>query len=103
LGVGDQYLFGHRLAGRVCLERLVNVHLPKPTIRVSYAMVQIVEQGSDHIPSVLRLSATNMGPGEVTLSNALTKFQEHFHQSPRRDILQTLPYIREECEKSGID
>jgi hypothetical protein len=44
---------------------------PKAVIRVSFAMVQIVELGSDEIPEVLVLSATNMGPGEVTLTKAL--------------------------------
>jgi hypothetical protein len=144
---------------------------PKPKVRVSFAMVQIIDHDSDEVPSVLRLAATNMGPGEVSLKNALTKFQGHFYQStgfgllstldnyplnqdttrgyfgagfpakvavgeefsaylipaherlakgdyqpigftdsfgrthwaPRRDILETLPYIREDCEKAGID
>ena len=39
---------------------------PKPAVRISFAMAQVVEQGSDYIPSVLRLSATNLGPGEVS-------------------------------------
>lgn len=144
---------------------------PKPTVRVSFTMVQIIEANSDYIPSVLRLSATNMGPGEVSLRNALVEFRGHFYQveglgllstldnypihqdttrgylgagfpakvavgedfsaylvpaherlakgdyqrigvtdsfgrshwAPRRDILRALPYIREECEKAGID
>jgi len=144
---------------------------PKPAVRVSLAMVQVVEPGSDYIPSVLRLGATNMGPGEVSLSNALTQFRGHSYQSegfgllstldnyplhqdiergyfgagfpakvavgeqfsaylypaherlakgdyqrigftdsfgrnhwaPRQDILKALPYIREECEKAGIN
>jgi hypothetical protein len=144
---------------------------PKPIVRVSFAMMQIIEQDSDDIPSVLSLSATNMGPGEVSLSNALVEHQEHFFQSKRfgllstlenylvhkdttrgyfgagfpvklavgeqfstylvpahealakgdyrrigftdsfsrshwasrQDILRALPYIREECEKAGID
>jgi hypothetical protein len=144
---------------------------PKPVLRVSFSMVQIVDQGSDYIPSVLRLTATNMGPGEVSLGNALVEFKGHFFQSEgfallstldnyplhqdvmrghfgagfpaklpvgeqysaylypaherlakgdyqrigftdsfgrshwasRQDILQALPYIREECEKEGMD
>jgi hypothetical protein len=144
---------------------------PKPTIRVSFAMVQVVEHGSDYIPSVLRLSATNMGPGEVSLRHALIEFRGNFYESkgfgllstldnyplhqdttrghfgagfpvkvavgeqfsaylvpaheklakgdyqrigftdsfgrshwaPRQDILAALPYIREQCEKAGID
>jgi hypothetical protein len=144
---------------------------PKPTVRVSFAMVQVLDPDSDDIPTVLSLSATNMGPGEVSLSKALIEHQEHFFQSkrfgllstldnyplhqdttrgylgaglpakvaageqltaylvpahealakgdyrrigftdsfgrshwaPRQDILRTLPYIREECEKAGID
>jgi hypothetical protein len=144
---------------------------PKPMIRVSFAMVQIVAADSDYIPNVLCLSATNMGPGDVSLRNVLIGFRGHFHESKgfgllstlenyplyqdttrgyfgasfpvkvavgeqysaylipaherlakgdyqrigftdsfgrnhwarRRDILETLPYIREECEKAGID
>ena len=146
---------------------------PKAVVRVSFAMVQIIELHSDpdDIPNVLTLRATNMGPGEVSLSNALIRFRGHFyettgfallstldnyplHQDPmrgylgaglpakvavgeqytayltpvhdrlakgdyqrigftdsfgrnhwasRQDILQALPYIREECEKAGID
>lgn len=63
---------------------------PKPIVRVSFAMVQIVEPGSDYIPSVLRLSATNMGPGEVSLSNALIAFRGHFYQSTGFGLLSTL-------------
>ena len=44
---------------------------PKPVLRVSFSMVQIVGDNLDEIPCVLRLSATNMGPSEVTLTNAL--------------------------------
>jgi hypothetical protein len=146
---------------------------PKPTVRVSFAMVQIVSPSSDHVPSVLRLSATNMGPGEVTVVNCLIMLRGgHFtsrgegfgllstldnytlhqdlsrgyfgagfpakvavgeqysaylvpdherlakgdyqkigftdsfgrtHWAPRQDITQTLPYVREQCEKSGKD
>ena len=63
---------------------------PKPAVRVSFAMVQILEPGSDDTPSVISLSATNMGPGEVSLSNALIVFQEHFFQSKRFGLLSTL-------------
>jgi hypothetical protein len=144
---------------------------PKPKVRVSFAMVQILEFDSDDMPSVLHLRAINMGPGEVSLRKALTVFHEHifqskrfgllstldnyplhgdttrgylgagfpvklavgeefsayltpahealakgdyrrigftdsfgrYHWAPRRDILETLPYIREECEKAEID
>jgi hypothetical protein len=51
---------------------------PKPTVRVSFAMVQVLDPDSDDIPTVLSLSATNMGPGEVSLSKALIEHQEHF-------------------------
>lgn len=55
---------------------------PKPKVRVSFAMVQFVELYSDEPPpSVLRLSATNMGPGEVTLNNVLIRYRGHFYES----------------------
>ncbi|KWV56655.1 hypothetical protein AS156_04035 [Bradyrhizobium macuxiense] len=63
---------------------------PKPVVRVSFAMVQIVGDDLDHIPEVLRLSATNMGPGDVTLSNALIKFRGHFGQITGYALLSTL-------------
>jgi hypothetical protein len=63
---------------------------PKPKVRVSFAMVQIIELDSDDIPSVLRLSATNMGPSEVTLSNVLIGFRGHFYESKGFGLLSTL-------------
>lgn len=142
---------------------------PKPVVRVSFSMVQIVELGSDETPEVLTLRATNMGPAEVTLTQPMVDSRErvwsekgygllstlenyptyqdatrgHFgagfpvtipvggqytaylvpdherlakgdyrrigfsdtfgrsHWAPRRDILETLPYIREACERAG--
>jgi hypothetical protein len=63
---------------------------PKAKVRVSFDMVQIVEMGSDWTPSVLRLSATNMGPGEITLSNALITYRGPFNQSNGFGLLSTL-------------
>jgi hypothetical protein len=63
---------------------------PKPVVRVSFAMAQVVEQGSDYIPSVLRLSATNLGPGEVSLTQVLVEFKDHFYQSKGFGLLSTL-------------
>jgi len=55
---------------------------PKAKLHVSFGMAQIIEMGSDWTPSVLRLSATNMGPGEVTLNNALVDFKRRFYEQP---------------------
>jgi hypothetical protein len=59
-------------------------------VRVSFAMVQILEFDSDDMPSVLHLRAINMGPGEVSLRKALTVFHEHIFQSKRFGLLSTL-------------
>ncbi|MGM4870657.1 hypothetical protein AB7645_05450 [Bradyrhizobium sp. 956_D2_N1_5] len=38
---------------------------PKPVVRVSFKMVQIITSGLDWVPEVLELSATNMGSTSV--------------------------------------
>ena len=63
---------------------------PKAKLHVSFGMAQIIEMGSDWTPSVLRLSATNMGPGEVTLNNALVDFKRRFYESDGVGLLATL-------------
>ncbi len=63
---------------------------PKPVVRVSFKVVQIVAADLDWTPEVLVLSATNMGPGEVTLSKALTKYTGHFGRTSHYGILSTL-------------
>jgi hypothetical protein len=142
---------------------------PKPVVRVSFSMVQIIELDSSEVPEVLALRATNMGPVEVTLTKPMIDLRRSFmsdgafgllstldnypihqdverghfgagfpatipvggeytaylipdherlakgdyrrigfvdtfgrnHWAPRRDILETLPYIREACEREG--
>jgi hypothetical protein len=63
---------------------------PKPVVRVSFAMVQIIAADSDDMPSVLTLNATNMGPGEVSLRNALIEFRGHFFKSKGFGLLSTI-------------
>jgi len=63
---------------------------PKPVVRVSFKMVQIVGDDLDDIPEVLRLSATNMGPGDVTLDKALINFIGYFGQTTHYALLSTL-------------
>lgn len=63
---------------------------PKPVVRVSFSMVQIVGNDLDYIPEALRLSATNMGPGDITLNNALVKFSGHFGETTGYGLLSTL-------------
>ncbi|WP_063683412.1 hypothetical protein [Bradyrhizobium stylosanthis] len=63
---------------------------PKPVIRVSFKMVQIIANDLDWVPEVLELSATNMGPGDITLSKALVKFTGYFGQTTSYGLLSTL-------------
>ncbi|WP_027527429.1 hypothetical protein [Bradyrhizobium sp. Ec3.3] len=63
---------------------------PKPVLRVSFAMVTIMQNGSEDI-EVLRLNATNMGPIEVTLMNALMVYRRHHFTDKTYGILNLLP------------
>lgn len=63
---------------------------PKPVLRVSFALVQIVGNDLDWVPEVLRLSATNMGPGDITLTHALVKLTGHFGVTTGFGLLSTL-------------
>jgi hypothetical protein len=47
---------------------------PKPIVRVRFAMVSIIAGDSSDDFDVLSLTATNMGPAEVTLKSALVVF-----------------------------
>jgi hypothetical protein len=63
---------------------------PKPVLRVSFAMVTIMQQGAEDI-EVLRLGATNMGPIEATLMQALIVFNRGPFTDKRYGILNVLP------------
>jgi hypothetical protein len=63
---------------------------PKPVVRVSFSMVTIMQEGVEDI-EVLRLSATNMGPIEVTLTQAMTLYRGHPFTDPTYGILNLLP------------
>lgn len=67
---------------------------PKPTLRVSFAMVTIMQQGADNI-EVLRLGATNIGPIEATLMKALIMFDRGPFRDKGYGILNVLPRVPE--------
>jgi hypothetical protein len=144
---------------------------PKPRVQVSFSLLTVIQNNPTVQENVIGLSATNMGPVQVTLHSALVAYRrgvfpshrfgllnplhnypmqtkhtigpfggglpkkldvgEQFtvylipdhemlakgdyqrigftdtfgrsHWAPRRRILETLPYIREACEKVGKD
>jgi hypothetical protein len=51
---------------------------PKPKVHVSFQMMTIFRAGYSVQPDVLVLSATNMGPAEVTLRTAIIAFPTTF-------------------------
>ncbi|MBR1154517.1 hypothetical protein [Bradyrhizobium sp. JYMT SZCCT0428] len=63
---------------------------PKPVVRVSFAMVTIMQQGAEDI-EVLQLAATNMGPIEATLMKALIVFNRGPFKDKSYGILNVLP------------
>ncbi|MET4294770.1 hypothetical protein ACVW1A_007831 [Bradyrhizobium sp. LB1.3] len=62
---------------------------PKPVVRTSFAMVTIMQSGAPDI-HVLRLSATNMGPIEVTLTHAVTMHRKGIFKDKGYGILNLL-------------
>jgi hypothetical protein len=69
---------------------------PKPRVRVSFSMVSVVEfehRNPDPVRA-LSLSATNMGPSEVTLVSALVVFERpHWLSDKSYGVLNVLPGI----------
>src|SRR5258708_7638206 len=63
---------------------------PKPVVRVSFAMVTIMQRGAEDI-EVLQLGATNMGPIEATLMKALMVFNRGPFTDKRYGILNVRP------------
>ncbi len=63
---------------------------PKPVVRVSFASITILQIGAEDIHA-LRLSATNMGPIEVTLTHALTMYRKGLFKDKTYGILNLLP------------
>lgn len=69
---------------------------PKPRVRVHFSMVTAFHPRQERDPDpvrVLSLSATNMGPEEVTLRSALVKFQPHWFSEKSHGILNVLPHF----------
>ncbi|KJC44114.1 hypothetical protein UB31_21320 [Bradyrhizobium sp. LTSP849] len=66
---------------------------PKPRVQVSFSMVRAIRLGvsEDDPPRALMLSATNMGPSEVTLRSALVKFKPYWFSEVSHGLLNTLP------------
>jgi hypothetical protein len=52
---------------------------PKPRVRISFQMMRTVLPGTGIGEQVLVLSATNMGPVQVTLRTALIAYPKFFH------------------------
>ncbi len=63
---------------------------PKPVLRVHFAMVTIMGSDSSDDFDLLCLTATNMGPVEVTLKSALIVFARTFIKEKRYGILNGL-------------
>jgi hypothetical protein len=63
---------------------------PKPRVRVSFNMMQIVAKDPLHGLDVLTLNATNMGPGEVTLYAAMLYKRPWFSRKVSLALLQPL-------------
>jgi hypothetical protein len=66
---------------------------PKPKLQVRFSMVRIIEQHADDAGDlqVLTLSATNMGPVEITLKKALIVFRRSWLKEKSYGILNVLP------------
>jgi hypothetical protein len=66
---------------------------PKPVLRVHFAMVTIMGDDSSDDFDLLCLTATNMGPVEITLKSALVMFARTLIKKKRHAILRALPGI----------
>lgn len=69
---------------------------PKPRVRVHFSMVTAFYPRAPRDPDpvrVLSLSATNMGPAEVTLRSALILFKRHWFSEGTHGILNVLPRL----------
>jgi hypothetical protein len=67
---------------------------PKPRVRVHFSMVTAFYPRAPRDPNPVRalsLSATNMGPEEVTLRSPLIKFKSHWFSEASYGLLNTLP------------
>jgi hypothetical protein len=66
---------------------------PKPNLRVHLSMVTFIEPHADDAGDLqaLSLSATNMGPVEITLKKAMIVFQRSWFADKTYGILNVLP------------
>jgi hypothetical protein len=65
---------------------------PKPRVRVNFSMMTLLDrQRPAERPQALRLSATNLGPIEVTLSGALVRFSTSPFKDDSYGLLNILP------------
>jgi hypothetical protein len=74
---------------------------PKPKVSVSLSMVTVVHPRGPPDPDpvrALRLSATNMGPAEVTLRSALMIFRRHWFSDKSYGLLNVLPRLPESTD-----
>jgi hypothetical protein len=68
---------------------------PKPKVRVGFSKVFAfdVHTPKEERPEALRLSATNMGPTEVTLTHAVLRPYKSFFEEGSMGILNILPHF----------
>ena len=62
---------------------------PKPKVKSQIAYVLAIGPGTDDTPSAISLSATNYGPGEVTLKGAIAYVRSSFFGKPKRGLLRS--------------
>jgi hypothetical protein len=64
---------------------------PKAAVRVGFSYVSVLHPGERSLDyDLLSLSATNMGPGEIKLHNALVRKRRRFFRSQGHGILNRL-------------
>ena len=74
---------------------------PKPKVDVHLSMVTVVHPRGPRDPDpvrVLRLSATNMGPADVTLRSALMMFRPRWFSDKSYGLLNVLPRLPESTD-----
>jgi hypothetical protein len=74
---------------------------PKPKVRVSFAMITVIEQGADEMPEALRLTATNMGPVEVKITSAMILVRPFLFKAPHYGLLSVFPDVPGGAERAG--
>jgi hypothetical protein len=74
---------------------------PKPKVAVNLSMVTVIHPREPRDPDpvrVIRLSATNMGPADVTLRSALMMFWPRWFSDKSYGLLNVLPRLPESTD-----